>query len=282
VSDSSFFKGNVSVETDNGKRAESSEGFKEAVADGGGSSNLALRDVTLTIQPGEKVAICGRTGSGKSSLMLLLLRLLDPLPSCWQNIWIDGLPFHRLDRTTLRKRIIAVPQESVFLPDGSSVKANLDPFEAATDDECLAVLETVQLTSLVQERGGLHGGMTADSLSAGQKQLFSLGRALVRRRVRSRALSVGESRHGGILLLDEVSSSVDQDTDRAMQEIIKVEFAEYTIIMVSHRLEMVVDYFDRVVVMDQGAVVESGVPRELIKADGSRFGELWALGNGGK
>jgi len=195
---------------------------------------------------------------------------------------IDGVAFHRIDRATLRKRIIAVPQDAVFLPDGSSVKLNLDPFSAATDEECLAVLETVQLSAFLAERGGIHESMTADSLSAGQKQLFSLGRAILRRRVRQRALSIGENTHGGILLLDEVSSSVDQDTDRTMQEIIKVEFAEYTIVMVSHRLDMVVDFFDRVVVMDKGSVVEEGKPSELIGVAGSRFGELWTMGNHGK
>ncbi|KAF2175191.1 P-loop containing nucleoside triphosphate hydrolase protein [Zopfia rhizophila CBS 207.26] len=239
-------------------------------------SNLALKDLTISIQPGDKVAICGRTGSGKSSLILLLLRLLDPLPSCSQNMSIDGLPLHRIDRATLRKRIIAVPQDAVFLPDSSTVKANLDPFNAASEDDCLAVLETVQLTSFVEECGGLHEGMSTDSLSAGQKQLFILGRAILRRRVRDRRVS--SKNNGGILLLDEVSSTVDKDTDRAMQEIIKVEFADYTIVMVSHRLGMVMDFFKRVIVMDKGSVVETGSPRELVKV-GSRFGEIWTLGN---
>ena len=240
-------------------------------------SNLVLRNLTLNIAPGQKVAICGRTGSGKSTLILLLLRLLDPLPHCARNMEIDGIPFCRIDRATLRKRIIAIPQDAVFLPDGSTVKANIDPLESATPEECLSVLSTVRLMGFVEDRGGLDAGMNADDLSAGQKQLFSLGRAILRKRVRERVMN-GEKR-GGVLLLDEVSSSVDKVTDRAMQEIIREEFERYTIVMVSHRLEMVMDFFDRVVVLDKGLIVEEGSPRELVETEGSRFGELWAIGN---
>ncbi|KAH7271040.1 P-loop containing nucleoside triphosphate hydrolase protein [Fusarium solani] len=241
----------------------------------GSPPKLALSNLKLSITPGQKVAICGRTGSGKSTMILLLLRLLDPLQSCSRNMEIDDIPLHKIDRSTLRKRIIAIPQDAVFLPDGSSIKANIDPLDGATESECVQVLDAVRLSGFVEDRGGLNAGMSADDLSAGQKQLFSLGRAILRRRVRDRL--AGSEKRGGLLLLDEVSSSVDKATDRAMQEIIRDEFESYTIVMVSHRLEMVMDFFDRVVVLDKGAVVESGGPRELVDTPGSRFGELWGI-----
>ncbi|EXM34462.1 AAA ATPase domain [Fusarium oxysporum f. sp. vasinfectum] len=244
------------------------------------ASSLALRDLELDISPGQKVAICGRTRSGKSTLILLLLRLIDPLHSCDSNMKIDDIYLHQIDRATLRKRVICIPQDAVFLPDGSSVKDNIDPYKAATDAECFNVLNTVWLSGFVHDKGSLNAGMSADDLSAGQKQLFSLGRAILRRRVRDR-LAGGEKR-GGLLLLDEVSSSVDKVTDRAMQEIIREEFENYTIVMVSHRLEMVMDFFDRVIVLDRGTVVESGGPRELVETQGSRFGDLWAVEHDGR
>lgn len=223
------------------------------------------------------MAICGRSGSGKSSTILLLLRLLEPLPSSSRNIHIDGLPLHEIDRQSLRQRIIAVPQDAVFLPDGSSFKANLDPFGTSSEPECCSVLETVGLWPVISGRGGIGAGMSAETLSQGQKQLFSLARAILRRRTRSRRAAADGTTGQGILLLDEVSSSVDQDTDKRMQKVIHDEFQGYTIVMVSHRLDMVMD-FDRVLVMEKGAVVEMGKPKALVEQrNGSRFKELWQI-----
>lgn len=240
--------------------------------------NLALRDVHLKISSGEKVAICGRTGSGKSSLIALLLKLLDPTPETETNLVVDGTPLRCIDRSALRQRIIAVPQEAVFLPDGSTFQANLDPSDVSSAEEYQAVLTAVNLWNFVQDRGGLQAGMSASTLSAGQRQLMSLGRAILRRRIRARNLGMGGGgSEGGLLLLDEVSSSVDHETERVMQEIIKQEFKHYTIIAVSHRLDMIMD-FDRVVVMDTGDIVEVGNPMELAVEAESRFGDLVRAG----
>ncbi|KAK2611865.1 hypothetical protein N8I77_005186 [Diaporthe amygdali] len=250
----------------------------DAVDQSDGVSNLALRDVCLTIDSGEKVAICGRTGSGKSSLIALLLKLLDPTAETRANLIIDNTPLHRINRPALRQRIIAVPQEAVFLPDGSTFQSNLDPSDVSSPGECQDVLAAVGLWEFVLDRGGLDAGMSAGTLSAGQRQLMSLGRALLRRRMRARNLGLGGGgSEGGILLLDEVSSSVDHETERVMQEIIKTEFKGYTVIAVSHRLDMIMD-FDRVVVMDKGEVVEVGNPMVLAGDENSRFGDLVRAG----
>ncbi|KXX77725.1 Canalicular multispecific organic anion transporter 1 [Madurella mycetomatis] len=277
-----------------------------------GTGTLALDNLRLDISPGEKVAICGRSGSGKSSLILLLLRLLDPLPTTSTaspsepqrhpekqtptahagEITIDAHPLSTIHRPSLRNRLIALPQDPVFLPEGSTVRANLDPLGAISnsdninnnDDDCRAALELVSLWPFVASRGGLDAPMSPDTLSQGQKQLFSLARAILRRRVRARERSASDSDNdndGGVLLLDEVSSSVDLETDEAMQRIIRQEFAGYTIVMVSHRLGMVMG-FDTVVVMDEGRIVETGRPGELVEREGSRFRELWLIGKKGR
>lgn len=242
---------------------------------------LALNNLNLAVRPGEKVAICGRSGSGKSSIISLLLRLLDPLPSCAESIIIDDMPLHLVDRTTLRERILTIPQDVVFLPDGSSFQMNLDPFGASSEEDCWAVLDSVRLRDLVEEHGGLAAGMDVVMLSQGQKQLFNLARALLRHRNRSRDLGNSYGDMGapqrGILLLDEFSSGVDHDTDLAMQKIIREEFADYTVVMVSHRLDVVLE-FDTVVMMDAGSIVETGRPSTLIDMEGSRFRELWMVG----
>ncbi|KAJ5903786.1 hypothetical protein N7504_006169, partial [Penicillium tannophilum] len=253
-------------------------------------SNLALRDLSFTIPAGQKVAICGRTGSGKSSTVLLLLRLLDPLPSCTGELSIDGISLLKIDRSTLRQCIIAVPQDPTFFPDRTTFRKNLDPFDAATHDECHSVLKTVGLWPLVTDRGGLEAGLTADMLSHGQKQLFNLARAVLRRRVRTRQIDaeVGDAYMdastsalpalgGGVLILDEVNSSVDAETQKTMRDIIWSEFEGYTVIMVSHRLEIVME-FDKVLVMDGGRLVEEGSPVELIKEEQGWFKDLWMAG----
>lgn len=177
----------------------------------------------------------------------------------------------------LRQCIIAVPQESVFLPDGSTVQNNLDIAEEATPEECKAVLESIGLWDFVKKRGGLATRMNVSSFSAGQRQLLSFGRALLRRSVRERKFGA-TGQLGGILILDEVSSSVDQETERIIQGNIRTEFRDYTVIMVSHRLDMVMD-FDRVVVMDTGAIVEVGKPAVLVQQAGTRLGDLVRAGN---
>ncbi|KAI2677309.1 hypothetical protein CBS147317_8250 [Penicillium roqueforti] len=242
-----------------------------------GKTSLTLPDSQLTIGSGEKIAICGRTGSGKSSLVALLLKLLDPISTTTENITIDDLPLHQLNRSVLRQCIIAVPQESVFLPDGSTVQNNLDIAEEATPEECKAVLESIGLWDFVKKRGGLATRMNVSSFSAGQRQLLSFGRALLRRSVRERKFGA-TGQLGGILILDEVSSSVDQETERIIQGNIRTEFRDYTVIMVSHRLDMVMD-FDRVVVMDTGAIVEVGKPAVLVQQAGTRLGDLVRAGN---
>lgn len=190
---------------------------------------------------------------------------------------IDDLPLHCLNRSVLRQRIIAVPQEAVFLPDGSTFQANLDISEETTREECEAVLTTVGLWRFVQERGGLDASMSASTLSAGQRQLMSLGRALLRRSVKEQKFGP-RTQHNGILLLDEVSSSVDKETERVMQDTIRAEFKNYTVIAVSHRLDMIMD-FDRVVVMDMGEIVEMGNPAVLALEAGAKFRDLVIAGN---
>lgn len=180
-----------------------------------------------------------------------------------------------VNRTALHSRIIAVPQECVFLPDGSSIKSNIHPTETISDTECAAILDMVQLTAFVAVQGGLDAPMSGDWLSAGQQQLFSLGRAVFRRRARMQV----SGQDGGLLLLDEISSSVDHDTEIMMHDIISREFVAYTIVAVAHRLGLMVDFVDRVVVLDKGRVIEEGAPRDLLAVDGGAFRRLYQAGH---
>jgi ATP-binding cassette subfamily C (CFTR/MRP) protein 1 len=162
--------------------------------------------------------------------------------------------------------------------------SNLDPFNKSTEDESNSVLEAVGLSALVEQRGGLEHGLSPDTLSQGQRQLFSLARAILRCRIRTREIEAefGEKgkgrKNGGILLLDEFSSGVDRETEKMMMAVIEREFEGYTVLMVSHRLDIVMG-FDKVLIMDSGSIVEGGPPAELVKREGGRMRELWLVGN---
>lgn len=224
------------------------------------SIRYALNDISLIIESGEKIAICGRTGSGKSSIINILLRLLSPIAAPQTTITIDGLDLGRIPRATLRSRIICLPQDAYFLPGNQTIKQNLDPYEAATLQECEEVLELAGLSDVL---GTLEDVMHADSFSQGQQQLFSLSRAVLRRRTRSGALSNvhGEKKEHGILLLDEFTASVDRETEKVMLDIVRREFETWTVIAVVHRVEGLAG-FDRVVVMDEGSIVEIVTPED--------------------
>lgn len=203
------------------------------------------------------------------------MRLLDPAPSAGLTFIIDSIDILTANRTTLRSRIIAVPQECVFLPDGSSIKSNIDPTETITDAECQDILDMVQLAAFAASQGGLNAPMSGDQLSAGQQQLFSLGRAVYRRRAKLQTTG----RDGGVLLLDEISSSVDCNTEVLMHGVISREFAAYTIVSVAHRLDLMVDFVDRVVVLDRGSVIEQGAPKDLLAAVDGAFCRLYRAGH---
>lgn len=207
--------------------------------------------------------------SGKSSFLLLFLRLLDPLSS-YQDVEIDGIRLHQVNRSILRQRLICVPQGLVLLPGKRTIKENLDPLGLATHEECLAVMETVRLSDFVRKHGGLDMQLSTNDLSTGQQQLFGLGRAVLR--CRAGVKTFGSK--GGIFLLDELNSSLDVKTDKLTQDIMRTEFLTYTVIMVVHHLQGAVDFCDRVLLFDQGTLIEDSDPRLLGASPNSHFVEL--------
>ena len=185
-----------------------------------------------------------------------------------------------MPRETIRSRLIAVSQDQFVLP--GSVRENADPFSAFSDDVITDALEAVGLSGAVEAHGGLDAKFSEDMLSHGQKQLFFLARALLRK----------ES--GNLVLLDEATSryvfvwhivsvhladdcdspSVDQETEKKVRKVIDSHFSKHTVVAIAHRLDTVID-FDQVVVMEKGFVVETGSPTELVQQSGSRFKALW-------
>ncbi|KAJ5091867.1 hypothetical protein NUU61_006737 [Penicillium alfredii] len=215
-----------------------------------------LDDVSISIPAGEKVGICGRTGSGKTSMIMSIFRMIELTSG---TITVDGVDITRLPRREIRSRINGVSQDSLLLK--GSVRLNADPTGAHSDHDILSALKSVQLLPAIEEKGTLDTDIDEIYLSHGQKQLFCLARALLR--------------PGNILILDEATSNVDTKTDEIMQRVIREKFCNHTILAVAHKLDTILDY-DRVIVLDAGRVVETGEPYELLTQPKSQFARLYA------
>lgn len=218
-------------------------------------TKTVLQEVSLKIEAGQKVGVCGRSGSGKSSLVLTLLRLLEIQAG---TITIDNVDISTLPRQDVRSHLNTTPQDPISIT--GTVRENLDPESKIDSDHLLiAALTKTQIWPLISERGGLDATISDLGFSAGQQQLFSLARALLSR--------------SKIVLLDEPTSSVDYETDREIRGIVTQEMQGRTVIEVAHRLEVVRD-FDMVVVMGEGRVLEVGRPEELLARE-SELRSLW-------
>ncbi|KAF7960469.1 hypothetical protein EAE96_000149 [Botrytis aclada] len=229
--------------------------FKNVKASYTSTSVPVIHDLNLSINPGEKIGICGRSGSGKSSLIAALFRMLELHPG--SSILIDGIDISTIPRQTVRARLNAVPQDPFFLR--STIRTNADPYNVHTNLQIISALEKVQLWSLISSKGGLDAQLDTEFFSHGQRQLFCLARAILR--------------GGRIIVLDEATSSVDSETDKLMQRVIREVFEGCTILAVAHRLDTIAD-FDRIVLLGKGEVVESGRFGELMEREGA-FRELY-------
>ncbi|KAJ5748330.1 uncharacterized protein N7511_010026 [Penicillium nucicola] len=218
-------------------------------------SDPVLKDISLSILPGEKVALCGRTGSGKSSLVSAMLRILELSKG---TIYIDGIDLSKVSRAHVRSRINVIPQQPFFLH--GSVRLNSNPESNVDDEKIIDSLQAVNLWSYIESKGGLDADMSDDLLSHGQQQLFCLARALCK--------------SSSIVIMDEATSSVDSETDALMQSVIRDRFKDQTLIAIAHKLHTILD-FDKVALIERGQVVEFDRPQVLLSREGSAFKALF-------
>ncbi|KAF7311117.1 P-loop containing nucleoside triphosphate hydrolase protein [Mycena chlorophos] len=198
----------------------------------------ALRRVSFTINPSEKIGVVGRTGSGKSTLALSLLRMVEPVRG---RILVDGVDISKIGLEDLRTKITIVSQDvSLF---SGTIRSNLDPLGLNTDRECLDVLERCHLTPLLKHQGSsvLDMPVSSGSLSAGERQLLALSRAILRRT--------------NVIIMDEATSQIDSHLDDQIQKTIREELSGAIVITIAHRLRTIMDY-DRILVLHDGELVE--------------------------
>ncbi|XP_038273751.1 ATP-binding cassette sub-family C member 6-like isoform X4 [Dermochelys coriacea] len=212
---------------------------------------FALKNINIKINGQEKIGIAGRTGAGKSTLAMGLLRLMEAAEG---KILIDGVNIAQIGLQDLRAKITIIPQDPVLF--AGSLRMNLDPLNQHSDEAIWTVLEQIQLKNFVldlpdqlnhecSERG--------ENLSVGQKQLICLARALLRK--------------AQILVLDEATAAVDLETDLQIQSTIRTQFKEWTVLTIAHRINTILDY-DRICVLENGQVAEFDSPEKLIAQKG--------------
>ncbi|XP_074657445.1 ATP-binding cassette subfamily C member 4-like [Tubulanus polymorphus] len=212
-----------------------------------------LKNINFIIHPREKIGIVGRTGAGKSSLIAMLFRLAEPSGA----IIIDGVDITKIQLHKLRKQISIIPQDPVLF--SGTVRRNLDPFKSHSDEALWKSLEEVQLKSAIDD---LSGGLESEicqggsNFSVGQRQLICLARAILRR--------------NKILVIDEATANVDPRTDTLIQATIREKFNDCTVLTIAHRLHTIMDS-DRVMVLNEGMIVEFESPFELLQDNTSLF-----------
>ena len=218
---------------------------------------LVLKNISFKIKPREKIGIVGRTGSGKSTILMSLFRMIEAESG---RIELDGKDVSKVPLRSLRRQIGIIPQDSILF--AGTIRSNLDPFGMSSDKEIWRVLKKVCLDEFVK---GLDLKLeyilaeNADNLSAGQRQLMCLARALLKQ--------------CKILILDEATAAVDYETDLIIQKTLREEFKDVTVLTIAHRINTILDY-DRVLVLNAGEVQEFGRPEELLKDVNGAFYSL--------
>jgi len=218
-----------------------------------------LHGLSFNIKSGERIGIVGRTGSGKSSLTLSLLRCIPTQGS----VTYDGIDTSELNLDALRSSITIIPQVPELL--SGTLRANLDPFGQYDDADLNSALRSAGLFALQSEMD--EGRITLDSaissggtnLSVGQRQIFALARAIVRK--------------SRILILDEATSAIDYKTDSIIQNSLRQELHDVSLITVAHRLQTIMDA-DKIMVLDAGHIAEFDSPKELLKIEGGKLRAL--------
>ncbi|KAE9323870.1 Canalicular multispecific organic anion transporter 1 [Phytophthora rubi] len=216
-----------------------------------------LKGLSFNVRNNEKIGIVGRTGAGKSSLTMALFRINELVSG---RILIDGVDIATMPLRTLRSSLSIIPQSPVLFK--GSLRAYMDPFDDFTDADIWSALEKVDMKSQVSALEGQLAyelSENGENFSVGERQMLCMTRALLNR--------------SRIVVMDEATASIDHTTEKKLQEMIKRDFQNATVLTIAHRLGSVLNS-DRIMVLSDGHVVEFDSPRNLVKNGSGVFYEL--------
>ena len=208
---------------------------------------IILKNINYTFKGNEKIGIIGRTGSGKSSIVLAIARIIEPKSG---NIFIDGIDSQKINLDFLREHLSIVPQDP-FIFEGT-LRDNIDPLKKYPDNKILKILEDFCLFNDLKNDEKLNFEILENgkNLSPGQKQLICFARAVIK--------------NNKIVILDEATSSLDFETENTIKKNMDKYFKNCTLIMITHHISMVKD-FNNIIVIDKGEIIDEGSYEKLMK-----------------
>ena len=222
-----------------------------------------LKDINFSVNSQEKIGIVGRTGAGKSSLVSALFRMPQPTG----QVIIDDVDIAKINIQSARQAMSVITQNPILFT--GSLRMNLDPFQEYSDQELWDALEEASLKNLVEKLPKQLSEKIKEcgaNFSVGERQLLCLARALLKR--------------SKIIIMDEATANVDYKTDQLIQDTIHTKSKHCTVITIAHRLNTIIDY-DRIVVLENGKVVEYDKPEILLQNEGGQFSRLYRHGGYG-
>lgn len=208
-----------------------------------------LKNLNFKLEAGKKLGIVGRTGAGKSSIIASMFRLYD----VDGKISIDGINIKNLSLKFLRTKLAIIPQDPILF--SGTIRTNLDPFGEFPDKDLWRALERVNLTGLITSLDSEICSSNS-TFSSGQKQLICLARAILRKTK--------------IVILDEATANMDQETDVLLNNAVKENFSDCTMLTIAHRLLSILEC-DLVMVLERGCIKEFDTPKSLLSNDNSHF-----------
>jgi ABC-type multidrug transport system fused ATPase/permease subunit len=237
-----------------------------------------LKNISFSVNSKEKIGIIGRTGAGKSSLVLSIFRLIEPING---YIEIDGLNTSKLKLHDLRKNLSIIPQDAQCIE--GTIKYNLDPLNKYNDEQIWDALKMSKLDehvinmsidqNLQNEPLNCQISESGSNLSVGQRQLICLARVLLKTQDNKTTIDLQQQQSPSsskILILDEATSSIDTETDNVIQQTIRKRCNHLTILTIAHRLNTIMDN-DRILVLDKGEIAEFDTPNNLLSNSESLF-----------